>query len=1026
MSKVFLSYSHKDQEFVTDLYKRLKRDGVECFFDKESIQWGDNWVEKLEEGLKECDFIVFILTPNFCQSMWSQNERTAVMAAQRPGMKERIKPLLLKECGDQLPLFFQAINYINITSTQLFAKNYPDICRNLGGNPPRVGELVAVDRTKLPPLRPLPRKHRMPYRSLGNAFAGRIADLWKIHDGLVQRGTAVIQGVGLVVGMGGIGKTQLAVEYARRFGYRYGGGVFWVDAEAGRLTMIAQIAHAAGIDIQRQEDEQDQLNMLWHGLGSERVLMVLDNFPEGEEIEKWLPTEQSIFTLVTSRRKDFFKYLTHDLEKLHPDEALDILNSGKRKLAAEEAAPLIDSLEGMPLALELAKHFLNLRPELSIKELMQEMETLGEMEVLNLFTEKYRNQLPTHHSKQVAATFGMGWDLASEFEQKVLIAIAYLAPAPVPRRLLKKILDTDTDSQSKLTDPLGEAISRLHTGLSLLELDQDNDPRMHRLIAVFVRTVLDDKESLQKNVISAVRNEMARVTDDHDTSSFQHLEKVLPHGDYVLLAENIEAGQAVDIVNYMGWHHWKWGRYLLGERYRREALRIAEAHYPIGDPKIATQQSNLALVLQDLGDLKESRDLLRAALASAKKSFSPGHPTIAIRQSNLALVLQDLGDLDESRDLLRSALASDQNSFSPGHPSISRSQSNLAMVLRALGDLEESRDLLSVALGAAEKSFSPGHPSIAKRQSNLALVLADLGDLEESRDLLHAALASAEKSFSPGHPTIAIGQSNLALVLQDLGNLEESRDLLRAALWSDQKSFSPGHPTIAKRQSNLALVLQELGDLDESRNLLRAALGSAEKSFSSGHPSIAKRQSNLALVLQDLGDLDESRDLLRAALGSAEKSFSPGHPSIAIRQSNLALVLADLGDLDESRDLLRAALRSDQKSFSPGHPTIASSQSNLALVLQDLGDLDESRDLLRIVLGLAEKSFLPGHPTIAKRQSNLALVLADLRELKEAKELLTQAYHSFREKLGADHPSSKTVKGNLEFVKETISKEIKK
>lgn len=62
MSKVFLSYSSEDEDFVKGFYKKLKTDGVDCWFDRESISWGANWVVELEKGLDEYEFIVLILS----------------------------------------------------------------------------------------------------------------------------------------------------------------------------------------------------------------------------------------------------------------------------------------------------------------------------------------------------------------------------------------------------------------------------------------------------------------------------------------------------------------------------------------------------------------------------------------------------------------------------------------------------------------------------------------------------------------------------------------------------------------------------------------------------------------------------------------------------------------------------------------------------------------------------------------------------------------------------------------------------
>ena len=259
------------------------------------------------------------------------------------------------------------------------------------------------------------------------------------------------------------------------------------------------------------------------------------------------------------------------------------------------------------------------------------------------------------------------------------------------------------------------------------------------------------------------------------------------------------------------------------------------------------------------------------ALEIAEKTFEPGHPSIAIRQSNLALVLQDLGQMEEARDLLRQALASDEKTFEPGHPSIAISQSNLALVLQDLGQMEEARDLLRQALASDEKTFEPGHPSIATSQSNLALVLQDLGQMEEARDLLRKALASAEKTFEPGHPSIAISQSNLALVLKDLGQMEEARDLLRQALASDEKTFEPGHPSIAISQSNLALVLKDLGQMEEARDLLRKAYRAYLDRFGPDHPGTRTIKGNL----DSLGESSRSSRVRRYDLEGQHTDLCP-------------------------------------------------------------------------------------------------------------------------------------------------------
>jgi hypothetical protein len=278
LKKTFISYSHKNEAFVEKLYTRLTRDGVSCFFDKKSIAWGDNWVTRLENGIDECDNVLLILSPAYCQSEWSKLERTGAIADDPAAVEKKIRPLLLEPCTDLLPIFLKPIQFLDISSNSKFEKEYPKICTELGGI---VLEETHRDRSMLPPIGRLPDRHRMPYRSLGDGFIGRAKDIWQLDDILRESGNAAIKGVGAVMGMGGLGKTQVAIEYVHRFGLNYPGGVFWIDADRGISAMIAQLIRDSGISIDNTQDESVQLEQLWKGLSAfHRVLIVMDNFPE--------------------------------------------------------------------------------------------------------------------------------------------------------------------------------------------------------------------------------------------------------------------------------------------------------------------------------------------------------------------------------------------------------------------------------------------------------------------------------------------------------------------------------------------------------------------------------------------------------------------------------------------------------------------------------------------------------------------------------------------------------------------------
>ena len=528
---------------------------------------------------------------------------------------------------------------------------------------------LTTDRNSLPPVvcNWRPEQYLVPYRSLGSGFVGKVNDLWALHDILRDKGAAVVEGVGVVSGMGGLGKTQLAIEYVNRFTMCYPGGIFWVDAERGLSAVIAQLLPGLShTEIDNTLGEGEQLICLWNKLShSQHVLIVFDNFPENESLRKWLPPSGTIQVLVTTRRRDH-DYSRIALQVMSIEEGMELLNKGER-VFGQEGEKIVEALGGLPLAIELTRKFLELRRALTIEGLLEQMAKEGEINTLGVFAKKYHDELPSGHEKEVAATIKISWDIASKNNtaKSVLQAMSLVDPTPVPSRLLRKILDLP--SASILEDPLDDAISELTNRFSLIELDNENDPQMHRLVSAFVRTTIDENDKLFEDLVASVEREMARTTDEEDVHAYYELQKVLPHAETLVASESIDPEQAIKIAEYLSRHYSRLGTYRLSEKYGRKSLLLCEQCYPRGSAEIARSQSNLATVLQDLGELEEARDLLRQALESDQKSFEPGHSSIAISQSNLALVLKDLGELEEARDLAYQAYDAFLNRLGPGH-----------------------------------------------------------------------------------------------------------------------------------------------------------------------------------------------------------------------------------------------------------------------------------------------------------------------------------------------------------------------
>jgi tetratricopeptide (TPR) repeat protein len=407
------------------------------------------------------------------------------------------------------------------------------------------------------------------------------------------------------------------------------------------------------------------------------VLIVFDNFSEEEPLQPWLPMGNDIKFIVTTRRRDLvFPKLS--LPYLTGEEGLVLLNSRDR-IFGSEAIPLVNDLGGLPLALELLCNYLNQMQTLSVETVREEIVKTGELSALDVFEKHYKDHLPTGHEKAIGATFQLSLKRASEPEYKLLKMISFLAPTPVPRRLLKRAF-ADT-SDSVLNDPVDDGIAAL-TRLSLVELDEDHDPQMHRLLRSFIQSQIQENEDELKTLMSeSVEEELSRAQLVADAASINELEKVLPHGQAMLNMENADPENNILIASSMQSHQKARGRYQDAKKMGYVALDLSLRSFEPGHPSIAIGQSNLATVLQSLGDFKGAKSLHAEALESAQLNFKPSHPTIAISQSNLATMLQGLGDLEGAKKLLVPSYKAFKNLFGENHPNTLTVKNNLQSVI---------------------------------------------------------------------------------------------------------------------------------------------------------------------------------------------------------------------------------------------------------------------------------------------------------------------------------------------------------
>lgn len=850
---------------------------------------------------------------------------------------------------------------------------------------------------ELPEPGDLPPGSRLPF-ARNAMFTGRDEVLLSLAQVLLYGDELCLYGI---QGMGGVGKTELAIEFAHRYGQFYE-GVHWLSAAQPALLEAEIVACGLSMSLSNWPDSLDKQVTstleAWNAGG--RRLVIVDDLEDVEAARQWLPRlcggtpsgkDPAVRVLVITRRADWPEDVTLDLLELQhvrldafsPAESIAFL---RRRLspdrASEEAmTALAERLGHLPLALEMACAYLQGLPDLTVPDYMAQLdETAGDPSMRGWQTEEGG---PLGHELDLATAFSRSWQqVTGNSARRLFLATGYCSPGhPIPPKLLQRAVELDDSAYD-------EALAFL-IRLGLLEMESPAaGPTVHRLLADYARSLPTEQEPLP-GLASALAELADESMQDGLPAGFlplrAHVEAVAGHSETAGLEE------AAALWNELGFYQQMVADYQGALETFERVLALTEATYGHDHPYVAISVSNLGSVQQDLGNLAEARAAFERAISIAEAALGPDHPNVAIGVNNLGKVLHELGDLEGARAAFERALKIDEATYGPDHPDVAICVNNLGMVLMDLGDLEGAATAIQRALQIEQSALGPEHPAVASTLSNLGAVMQAMDRLEEARAAFQQALSLDERAFGASHPNVARDVSNLGSVLLDLGNPEGARAAFEQALAIDEAAYGPEHPLVALRVNNLGMALQATGDLEGARAAYQRALRIREAASGKDDPAVGADLVDLGRVLREMGEFDEARAALERALQIEEQNFGLDHANVAPRVSVLGALLHELGDLEGAAEAFERALEIDERSHGAGAPHVARDANNLGLVLQDLGDLEGALAALHRAVEIDEAVYGPESSGVALRLNNLGAVFYDLGDLAAADKALERA-----------------------------------
>ncbi len=760
-------------------------------------------------------------------------------------------------------------------------------------------------------------------------FTGRENLLIDLSAKLHANHAAALTQTQAIHGLGGVGKTQIALEYAYRHAHEYE-LVWWVHAEQP-ATMIEDLTRLARELDLAEKDARDQslvVQAVCRALRDrDRWLLVFDNAISPEELHGLLP-EGNGHILITSRHHAWRSVAGPlPVETMERDEAIAFLLKRTGQTDRDAANKLADALGDLPLALEQAGAFI-------------EDKLLALSEYLPLFTARRQELLKTNKPIDYPDTVATTWNLSFDQVEKesaaaseLLNLCAFFAPDDIPLDVLK-------GGARHLSGLLAQAMAdklELSKGIApLLRFSlmtrAGSMVSVHRLVQAVARDRMVDPERRHYAEAAAQIVNDAFPKGSNDVRIWDVCAQLLPHSlaatDHAS-ALDVAPAATGHVLNECAVYLRARGQFRDAKQLYEQALKINEAIYGPDHATVATSVNNLGMVLQDLGDLPGAKDCFERALEIGEAARGPDDPHVAIWLSNLGVAMEDLGDFAGAKTCLERALRVDEAAYGPDHPDVAIRVNNLGNVLQDLGDLAGAEACFERALKIDEAAYGPDHPNVAATVNNLGAVLRALGDLACAKAYFERALKIDETAYGADHPNVATTVSNLGSVLRDLGDLAGAKACGERALKITEVAYGPDHPDVAIRVSNLGNVLQDLGDLAGAKAYFERAMKIDEAAYSPDHPTVATIVNNLGSVLQDLGDLAGAKACYERALKIDEAAHGSDHPNVAIGVNNLGGVLQGLGDLAGARNCYDRALAILRKFFDENHPNVRTVKDNL-------------------------------------------------------------------------------------------------
>ena len=733
---------------------------------------------------------------------------------------------------------------------------------------------------------PLP-TWNVPYRR-NPFFTGREEILAHLYAALRSSKAAALTQTHAISGLGGIGKTQIAVEYAYRYRDHYQ-AIFWINASTRDALNadFVMLAALLGLPEQYEQDQDIVTRAVKRWLTTHtRWLLILDNVDNLEMIVDFLPVHGTGDVLLTTRLQALGTVAQSiEVEKMGLDEGVMFLLRRTKVIASgasldqaakesqAQAAEVVAALDGLPLALDQAGAYI----EETRCGLSQYLDLYGTRRKELLLR---RGRLPVDHPEPVAATWSLSFQQV-EHERlataDLLRLLAFLDPEAIPEEIMTLgAAELGPALGMVASDPLEvDATFELVLRYSLIRRNPEvKFLSVHRLVQAVLKD--DMRREVQRLWAERAIRAVNRAFPDVELQTWERCQRCIPHV-YICVTYIEEYAlafpEAAQLLNEAATYLVARARYQQAELLLLRALAVRQQILEANHPDTARTLNDLGEVYRKQGKYHEAETLLQEALAIRQQALGEAHPDVAQTLHNLANLYRAQGAYVKAEPFYLQALHIRETTVGIDSPLVAQSYYGLAKLYHSQEKYQQAEKLCKQALHIQEQRLGDNHPLIASTLNMLAKIYQGQHKLDQAKEMNMRALSIRESTSGEDHPHVATIVNNLVEIYHAEGRYREAEPLIARSLKIHEQSLGPEHPYIAYSLSNLAENCFLQGDYVQAESHYKKALAIREQNLGYDHPRTASTYYDLARLYSALEQYEEAEPFYRKALSIRERAF---------------------------------------------------------------------------------------------------------------------------------------------------------